>query len=383
MIQKGIVESIVSPYEYKVRIPRYDKLSTTPGGVQTVDLSSAIICSAPGAKIAFSENDIVLVGFENDELNKPVILGLLYREDNLDSSKFKLENVQESLSELESSIRQLISNKLYTHVKYSNDNGTTFTSLYEYTSILSYSTSYTKYHGADNIIIDPNSKIIYWSVIDSNYVDVTSSLNIVTTLSTDDNPYLTESFSDTLIEVPIKFQGLNSLKLSFRILDVSDYDSYHIVLTTDKNTLGSVYGDYIGICVSTDPIPPLVPSSYSWMSSYDITKKLVEKLEANYLPRIERNERNLYGFTYSDAIQETSGTGLLDGIRVSVNDIHIHGADNKNVIFNSANTIYIDNSNDNLTTRELVHTNTNSTYSFSESYATNGHLLLVVMKKAD
>lgn len=382
MIQKGIIESIVSAYEYKVRIPRYDKLVTTPGAVPTDNLSSAIVCSIPSTKVSFAIGDIVLIGFENDELTKPVILGLLYRQGTTDSEQFSIPYIQTLIKELEDDLSILRDNNLYTHIKYSNDNGLTFTSLYDYTEVNTVTTSQNTYKSASNISIDPNSNVIYWSVINSKGVDITSTMNITTTLYVEDDTSLVESFTDTLIKIPLKFKGLNNLKLSFRILQVSEYDDYHIVLTTDKNTIGSVYGDYLGVCISTDPIPPLTPTSYSWSSFYKLMNNLVNELENSLLPRIERNEKALYGYTYSTDIRNTDSTGLLDGIRVEKDAIYIHGLENKNIYLNSNTTMYIDNGNDNFTLRDLEYTNVSADSIFSDSYTEQGHLVLSRRKRA-
>lgn len=382
MIQKGIVEDIISYYEYKVRIPRYDKLSTTPGGVKTEDLSSAVVCVSPGTKIAFSKGDIVLVGFENEELNKPVILGLLYTENSTDPEQFNLPTIQSTLDNLEKNIEILNKNNLYAHIKYSNDNGLTFTSLYEYTDVLDFSAEQNTYIGANDIVIDSKSSTIYWSVIDSNSMDVSSEINIYTTLvGYFGEEQITETFTRTLIEVPIKFKGADRLLLSFKILKTLNFDDYHFVLTTDKNTLGSVYGDYMGICVSNSSIPSLDPASYSWTSFYDSIYYLVSKLENELLPRIERNEKALYGFTYSNDINESDGTGLLDAIRVENNTVHIHGSNNKNVSFSIDNSMYIDNENNSFILKETDFTDSASDTLFSDAYNDKGHLVLSVRRR--
>ena len=382
MIQKGIVEDIISYYEYKVRIPRYDKLSTTPGGVKTEDLSSAVVCVSPGTKIAFSKGDIVLVGFENEELNKPVILGLLYTENSTDPEQFNLPTIQSTLDNLEKNIEILNKNNLYAHIKYSNDNGLTFTSLYEYTDVLDFSAEQNTYIGANDIVIDSKSSTIYWSVIDSNSMDVSSEINIYTTLvGYFGEEQITETFTRTLIEVPIKFKGADRLLLSFKILKTLNFDDYHFVLTTDKNTLGSVYGDYMGICVSNSSIPSLDPASYSWTSFYDSIYYLVNKLENELLPRIERNEKALYGFTYSNDINESDGTGLLDAIRVENNTVHIHGSNNKNVSFSIDNSMYIDNENNSFILKETDFTDSASDTLFSDAYNDKGHLVLSVRRR--
>ena len=373
MIQKGIVESIISLYEYKVRIPKYDKLSTTPGAVSTDDLASAIVCSSPGTKIAYVEGDIVLVGFENNEFNKPIILGLLYREQEIDSSQINIPHVNNTLSKLEKNLDILNSNNLYTHIKYSNDNGVTFTSLYDYTSTYFVSTSQTLYLSASDIIIDPSSSVIYWSIVDSNNNDVTSQINISTTVYSDDDSSIREVFTGSLINIPVKFKGLKNLKLSFRLLYTNDFSNYHIVLTTDKNSIGSVYGDYIGICISNNPNAPTSPFEYSWASSYTSIKYLIDKLESELLQR-----RSLYGFSYSDSSLESDSTGLLDGIVVSKNTIDIHGLENKDINFSNNRDMFVDNTNNRFILNTLDHTSTNSEYTFSESYTTDGHLRLLL-----
>ena len=378
MIQKGIIEEIISKYQYKVRIPRYDKLYTTPDRVTTEDLSTAIVCSVPGTKVSFALGDVVLVAFENSELNRPVILGLLYREEFGDESQFSSPKIDKLLDDLTDRIDALENENLYTHIKYSNDNGLTLTSLYEYTDVKDISTGLNTYVTASDIKIDPSSTVIYWSIIDSNNVDVTSKFNITTTLSAGTE---TESFQESLIKIPVRLKGYDELNLSFSILKVENYSDYHIVLTTDKNTLGSIYGDYMGICVSPNAIPPLDLSQYSWTSFYDIISNLVAKLEEYLLPRVERNEKTLYGYTYSTSIQESDGTGLLDGVNVSTEQIDIHGADNKDIIFNSSKSIYIDNDNENLVLNDIEYTIGRVDTVFSEYYSNKGHLTTVFKKK--
>lgn len=377
MIQKGIVESIISLYKYKVRIPKYDKLSTTPGAVATDDLASAIVCSSPGTKIAYVEGDIVLVGFENNEFSKPVILGLLYREQEIDSSQINIPDVNNTLVKLEKNLNLLNSNNLYTHIKYSNDNGTTFTSLYNYADTFFISTSQTLYLAGENISIDPDSSVIYWSVIDSNNKDVTSQITIFTTIYSDDDSSIREVFTESLINIPIKFKGLKNLKLSYRILYTDEFSNYHIVLTTDKNSIGSVYGDYIGICISSNPNSPAYPSNYAWMSSYTSTKYLIDKLEDELLKRLEQVEKSLFGFTYSGESLESDGTGLLDGITVSEGTVDIHGLDNKDINFNNNKSMFIDNKNNRFILNTLNYTDTDAEKAFSEYYTINGHLTLI------
>ena len=132
MIQKGTIEKVIDRYNYKVRIPKYDKIQGDIEGTSTDDLATGIVCTTPGMNVAYALGDVVIVSFENDEINRPVILGLLYRDTKLNTdSDSSLIGVDEGLKELESSIDDIKnSSSIYTHIRYSNDNGNTFTSLF-------------------------------------------------------------------------------------------------------------------------------------------------------------------------------------------------------------------------------------------------------------
>lgn len=93
MIQKAIIEEIVyGGYQARVRIPRYNKAASSPTATDTADLAIATICTFPGVHPSYQIGDIVFVGFENDRINQPVILGLLYRE-NMGSSMSDMVDV--------------------------------------------------------------------------------------------------------------------------------------------------------------------------------------------------------------------------------------------------------------------------------------------------
>ena len=93
MIQKAIIEEIVANgYQARVRIPRYNKASSSPTATDKQDLAIATICTYPGIHPSYQIGDIVFVGFENDRVNQPVILGLLYRE-NMGSSTSDMVDV--------------------------------------------------------------------------------------------------------------------------------------------------------------------------------------------------------------------------------------------------------------------------------------------------
>lgn len=80
MITKGIVEDIITPYQIKVRMPLIDGIEGSRNGVTFNNLSSAAICLPSGFSNTLQKGDIVFIGFEDNDLGKPVILGHLSRE---------------------------------------------------------------------------------------------------------------------------------------------------------------------------------------------------------------------------------------------------------------------------------------------------------------
>ena len=104
MVQKAIVEKKLSKFEMRVRIPVYNKATTDPTATPTDQLYIAVAQTLPGCSPCYQEGDVVLVTFENDDISKPIISGLLYRDGmpkgtldvNADSLKV---NVNTELSE--------------------------------------------------------------------------------------------------------------------------------------------------------------------------------------------------------------------------------------------------------------------------------------------
>lgn len=99
MITKGIIEKIDSSVkgsvDFHVRMPLFETANDNSPFIMIAKL-----CYQPGNLEGFYEGDVVYVGFENEYLNRPVILGKLYKgnektlflesEDQLDEdSKFK------------------------------------------------------------------------------------------------------------------------------------------------------------------------------------------------------------------------------------------------------------------------------------------------------
>ena len=80
MITKGIIEEIVSQYEIIVRIPILDSVSEFSESTSNANLSTAIVCVQPKFKFIPEVGDIVILGFEDNDKGKPIILGCLFKE---------------------------------------------------------------------------------------------------------------------------------------------------------------------------------------------------------------------------------------------------------------------------------------------------------------
>lgn len=370
MIQKGIVEEIINKYKLKVRVPKYDKAKSAPDKIRTSELAESIICTLPGSDVAYSVDDIVIIGYENDELSKPIVLGSLYCDKNKNTtSQTKLLG-----SEIIQSLTDNDSTKFYTHVKYSNDNGKTFTSLYNFNKVVQEKTEGESNIISNNIEIDPTSSYVYWSIIDDNNVDRTLDFQITTYITGGNRTFVSKN---SLIEIPPDLIGLDKLYLSFKLFKSGNYDNFYIVLTTDKDPIGTTYGDYIGICIDRYEEPSLNPGDYTWMSSYKSSTNIVQAVAGDLGDRINRLEHSLYGFDYSTDNHISDNTGIAEGISVINNTIELHGKDDKNIYFDTNHKTYIDNSYSSLTAVSTNYTDTNYDVEFSYTFGENSDFSLV------
>lgn len=76
MITKGYIieKSSQSPFKYKVRMPIFEN-----AGMQTSNsIYDATVCYSAGNINAFKSGDCVFIGFENNNLANPIILGKLF-----------------------------------------------------------------------------------------------------------------------------------------------------------------------------------------------------------------------------------------------------------------------------------------------------------------
>jgi hypothetical protein len=81
MVVKGIVEDTFKN-QAKVRIPVFDKVFSASLGVDYNDLSEATMCVPPKFDMNVKQGDIVYILFEDNNRQKPVIIGFVKNDDN-------------------------------------------------------------------------------------------------------------------------------------------------------------------------------------------------------------------------------------------------------------------------------------------------------------
>ena len=358
MLQKGIIEKLEGKYRARVRVPKYDKMSSADNGTSNDDLPVGIVCALPEMKVTYSVGDTVLVAYENDELSKPVILGLLYTNSDTDST-VELGYVDETLEEINDKLTVLEDQNMYMHVKYSNDNGATFTSLFDYDAVQEDDTTFYVY-SPDPIEIDPYTQFMQWNIIDSNNRNVTDEFVFETSVdgrNTKSGFQVNEVFTDTLFKLPITLKACDVATVTFTIKTTAEVlSNYYVSLSTDRISIGDAYGDYIGIFVSNDATPSLNTSDYTWTSVKERSQSMITSKTDNVLDRVRQNEQDLRG--YSEDILDSSGnivvsnTGLLDAINVSLNTI-VLGLDRKTIYFSNSKQ-YIDSGRSSLHINSIV-----------------------------
>lgn len=78
MITRAIINKIdYESNKIRVRIPIYDGAQNSQESTSDDDLSWASVLCIPGLTVDYKIGDIVIVGFEDDDIGKPIILGYL------------------------------------------------------------------------------------------------------------------------------------------------------------------------------------------------------------------------------------------------------------------------------------------------------------------
>lgn len=80
MITKAKIVEIVSPYEFKLVIPRVNKTQQSAIFTDKDSLYIATATCLPNVQPNYAVDDIVFIGFQDNYKDRPVILGLLYRQ---------------------------------------------------------------------------------------------------------------------------------------------------------------------------------------------------------------------------------------------------------------------------------------------------------------
>lgn len=94
MLTKAIIEEVIDTYSAKVRIPIYHQIEPSPFATNIKDLPIASICVLPGTSMALRKNDVVFVDFEMDQVERPVIIGCLSREDSSSSCNINAQSLK-------------------------------------------------------------------------------------------------------------------------------------------------------------------------------------------------------------------------------------------------------------------------------------------------
>lgn len=78
MLTRAYVEAIdYASQRLKVRIPIFDNVESAPQFASFDDLSWASILAIPGIEVNYNVGDVVIVGFEDHDAARPVVLGYL------------------------------------------------------------------------------------------------------------------------------------------------------------------------------------------------------------------------------------------------------------------------------------------------------------------
>ena len=99
MLHKAIIEYVdTDSYQFKVRIPILDKKYDALGSTSNSNLYDATVCIFPGGNPEFALGDVVYVDFEDNDLGKPVIMGVLYRQGSNSSTSINCESLNVNVS---------------------------------------------------------------------------------------------------------------------------------------------------------------------------------------------------------------------------------------------------------------------------------------------
>lgn len=79
MIYRAFIQEVISAHSARVRIPFIHGVSSSHQFTPDAELPIATVCTLPGLTIHLTLGEVVIVSFENNDFNKPIILGILSR----------------------------------------------------------------------------------------------------------------------------------------------------------------------------------------------------------------------------------------------------------------------------------------------------------------
>ena len=85
-------------YKLKVRMPIINGKQDEKGSTADADLSWAAIMSIPGLDVQYREGDVVIVGFEDNDLDYPLVLGHLKVRGNIVNQGARVSGDMQSLT---------------------------------------------------------------------------------------------------------------------------------------------------------------------------------------------------------------------------------------------------------------------------------------------
>ena len=77
MLTKAYIQEVINPHSIRVRIPLYNKIADVEGSTPNKELGVACVCTLPNFITSANVGDVVIVGFEENIISKPVVLGYL------------------------------------------------------------------------------------------------------------------------------------------------------------------------------------------------------------------------------------------------------------------------------------------------------------------
>lgn len=93
MVTKAVVVEVIDIYRARVRIPIYNQIEGAAAATPNDQLYIATISTSLGIRPAIKVDDVVFVAFEDNQLQQPIIIGALAREEDNTSSNIHAQTL--------------------------------------------------------------------------------------------------------------------------------------------------------------------------------------------------------------------------------------------------------------------------------------------------